>query len=63
MKVLKIYNSKAIENFKTVPLYPIKWRPFEVFKKIQERLLLIANIVNGAVSGLKQNWQLKVLKI
>ena len=32
-KVLKIYKSLVIENFKPVPLCLIKWRPFKVFVK------------------------------
>ena len=43
-----------IENFKLMPLYPIKWRPFKVFVKLCKSPLLIANIVKGAVSGLRQ---------
>ena len=41
-------------NFKLVPLYPIKWRPFKIFVKLQKSPLLIANIVKGAVSDLRQ---------
>ena len=33
---------------------PIKWRPFNFFAKLHETLLLIANIVKDAVSGLTQ---------
>ena len=32
----------------------IKWWPFKLFVKLHESPLLIANIVKGAVSGLKQ---------
>ena len=31
-----------------------KWQPFQVFAKLYKSLLLIATIVRGAVSGLKQ---------
>ena len=41
-------------NWKSVPLYPIKWRPLKFFAKLHKSPLLIASIVNGAVSGLRQ---------
>ena len=31
-------------NYKSVPLCPIKWRPFKPFAKLYESLLLIANV-------------------
>ena len=37
-----------------MPLCPIKWRPIKVFAKLQKSPLLIANIVKGAVSDLRQ---------
>ena len=37
----------AIENFKSVPLCPIKWRPFKVFVKLHKSPLLIANTVKA----------------
>ena len=43
----------VIENFKPVPLCPIKWRPFKVFVKLHKSPLLLANIVKGAVSDLR----------
>ena len=46
-----IYKSIVIENFKPVPLCPIKWRPFKVFLKLYKSPLLIVTIVEGAVSG------------
>ena len=33
-KVLKIYKSVVITNFKPVPLCLIKWRPFKVVSKL-----------------------------
>ena len=53
-KVLKIQNSIVIENFKPVLLCPIKWRPLNFFAKLHRSPLLIASIVKGAVSGLRQ---------
>ena len=53
-KVLKIYRSIIIENFKTVPVNPIKWWPFKVFTKSHKSPLLIANIVKDLVSDLRQ---------
>ena len=50
----KIYKSIVIENFKPVPLCPMKWWPFKVFVNLQKSFLLIANIVKGAGSGLRQ---------
>ena len=32
----------------------IKWQPFKVFEKLHKSPLLIANIVKGAVLGLRQ---------
>ena len=52
-KVLKIYKSIVIKNFKLVPLCPIKWRSFKVVEKLHKRSLSIANIVKGAVSDLR----------
>ena len=43
-----------MEDFKPVPLCPIKWRPFKLFVKLHKTLLLIVNIIKGAVSGLRQ---------
>ena len=57
-KVLKIYKSIVIENFKPVSLCSIKWRPFKVFAKLHKSPLLIANIVKETIFG---NW--KPLKI
>ena len=37
-----------------MPLCPIKWRPLKFFAKLHKSPLLIASIVNGAVSGLRQ---------
>ena len=37
-----------------MPLCPIKWRPFKVFANLQKSPLLIANLVKGAVSDLRQ---------
>ena len=48
-KVLKIYKSISIENFKLVPLCP-----FKIFAKLNKSPPLIPNIVKGAVSGLRQ---------
>ena len=45
-KVLKIYKSIVIKNFKPVPLCPIKWQPFKVVAKLHESPLLIANTVD-----------------
>ena len=53
-KILKIYKSTAVENFKPLPLCPIKRRPAKVFVKLYKSRILIANIVKGAVSGLRQ---------
>ena len=53
-KVLKIYKSIVIENFKPVPLFPIKLGLFKVFVKLHKSPLSIGNIVKGAVSGLRQ---------
>ena len=53
-KVLKIYKSIVIANFKTVLLCPIKWRSFKVFAKTHKSPLLIANIVKGTFSALRQ---------
>ena len=53
-KSLTIYNSIVIENFKPMPLYLIKWRPFEILVKLHKSLLLIGNIVKGPVSDLRQ---------
>ena len=53
-KILKIYKSIETENFKPVPLCPIKWRRFKVFAKLHKSPLLIANIAKGAVSILRQ---------
>ena len=49
-----IYESTVIENFKPVPLCPIKWWHFRVFVKLLKSPLLIATVVKGAVSGLRQ---------
>ena len=43
-----------IENFKLVPLYLIKLWPLKVFGELYKSLLLIANIVRCAASGLRQ---------
>ena len=53
-KVLTIYKSIAIENFKPLPLCPIKWSQFKVFVKLHKSLFLVANRVKSAVSGLRQ---------
>ena len=53
-KVLKIYKSIVIENFKPVPLSPIKWRPFKLLVKLHKSAILIADIAKGAVSDLRQ---------
>ena len=53
MKVLKIHKSIVIENFKPLPLCPIKWQPFNVSLKITQTFFLIANTVKGAVSALR----------
>ena len=37
-----------------MPLCPIKWRPLKFFAKLHKSPLLIASIVKGAVSGLRQ---------
>ena len=37
-----------------MPLCPIKWQPLKFFAKLHKSPLLIANIVKGAVSGLRQ---------
>ena len=52
--VLEIYNLIVIENFKPVLLCPIKWRPLKFFAKLHKSPFLIASIVKGAVSGLRQ---------
>ena len=52
MKVLKIYKSIVIENFKPMPLCAITWQPLKVFEKLCKSPLLVANIVKGTVSGL-----------
>ena len=59
---LKIYKSIVIENFKPVPLCPIKWQSFKVFVKLLKSPLLIANIVESAVSGLSGLTRLKALE-
>ena len=41
-------------NWKSVPLRPTKWQPWKCFAKLHKSPLLIANIVKGAVSGLRQ---------
>ena len=43
-----------IENFKLVPLYLIKLWPLKVFGELYKSLLLLANIVKCAASGLRQ---------
>ena len=53
-KVLKMYKSIAVENFKPMPLCPLKWWPLKFFAKLRKSPLLISNIVKGAVSGLRQ---------
>ena len=53
-KVFKIYKEIVIENFKPLPLCPIKWGPFNAFAKLYKGHLLIANRVKGAVSSLRQ---------
>ena len=53
-KVLKIYKSIVIGNFKPVSLCPRKWLPFKVFLKLHKSPFLISNIVKGTVSGLRQ---------
>ena len=52
-KVLKIYKSIVIENFKPGALCPIKWRPFKVFAKLHKDPIFIADIVKGTVLELK----------
>ena len=52
-KVLKIYKSIVIENFKPVALCPIKWRHFKIFVKLLKSPLVIGNLVKGVVSGLR----------
>ena len=41
-------------KIQTVPLFPMKCRPFKNFAKLREITLLIGNTVQGAVSGLRQ---------
>ena len=53
-KGLQIYDSIVIENFKCVPLCPIKWLPLKVFTKLHNSPILIANIVKATISGLRQ---------
>ena len=53
-KVLKIYKSIVIANFKPVLLCPIIWRSFKVFAKLHKSPLLIANAVKDAVMGLRE---------
>ena len=53
-KVLKIYKSIIIENFKPMPLCPIKWPSFKLFVKLHKIPLLVANIVKGTVLGLRK---------
>ena len=48
-KVLKIYKSIVIENFKPVPQCPIRWRPFKVVVKLHKSPLLIANTIKVVV--------------
>ena len=48
-KVLKIYKSVVIENFKPVLICSINWRPFKVILKLHKSPLLIDNRVKGAV--------------
>ena len=48
---LKICKSAVIENFKPVPLRPIKWRPFKVLANLHKSTLLIANILKSTVLG------------
>ena len=52
--VLKIYSSIVIENFKSVLLCPIKWRPLNFFAELHKSPLLIVSIVKSTVSGLRQ---------
>ena len=53
-KVLKISKSMVLENFRPMPLCPMKWWPFKVSAKLCKSSLLIANIANiGTVSGLR----------
>ena len=56
-KVLKIFKSIVTGNFKPCHYVP-KRQPFKVFVKIHESPLLIANIVKGAVSGLRSSWKM-----
>ena len=49
-----IYESTVIEKFKPVPPCPIKWWHFKVFVKLLKSPPLIAPVVKGAVSGLRQ---------
>ena len=42
-----------MESFKPAPLYPIKWRTFNVIAKLHRNPHLISNIVKGTVSGLR----------
>ena len=49
----------VIGNIKHVPLCPIKLQALKIFEKSKEFPFFIANIVNGAVPGLKQ---IKVLE-
>ena len=53
----------VIENLKLMLLCLIKWRPFKVLVELHESLLLIVNTGNGTVSGLRQFWQLRALKM
>ena len=53
-KVLKIYNSIVIENFKPVLLCPIKWRPLNFFAKLHKMSSFNSQyIIKDAVSGLR----------
>ena len=50
----KFWRFRINSNWKSVPLCPIKWQPLKFFAKLHKSPLLIANIVKGAVSGLRQ---------
>ena len=52
---LRLFNEVFVKkNLKPVLLCPIKWPPLNVFVKLHKSLLLIANIVQDAISCLRQ---------
>ena len=50
----KFWRFRINSKWKSVPLCPIKCQPLKFFEKLHKCPLLIANIVKGAVSGLRQ---------